>query len=429
MTKLWQKDNIRLHPLIEKYTVGDDYLLDAALMPYDILGTRAHVLGLKKIGLLKTVESARVIKALDNLKKDWSAGKITIKITDEDCHTVIENYLTEKLPSVGPKIHIGRSRNDQVLTALRLYMKDKLNIIKKEVRLTAALLLKQARKYQSVPLPGYSHGQQAMLSSVGHYYSAYAEALMDDAEFCGAILNQIDKSPLGSAAGFGVALPLDRKFTAKELGFKNIQINSLYCQNSRGKFDSLYLEALTQIMLTLGRFANDMILFASQEFNYFSLPKNLTTGSSIMPQKNNPDGLEIMRGYVNIVIANQLAVKENSKNPLSGYNRDSQLNKKPLLESVDIVLTSLPVVRLYLQNIRPNQKIIESKISPGIFAADIANELVKTKKIPFRQAYQLALSQIANYQINPAKNLASKISLGAPGNLDLTGYKKRLAKN
>lgn len=426
MSKLWQKTGKKLHPLVEKYTVGDDYIFDSKLMPFDIQGTKAHIKGLQKIGIFTKGELSKLLKALTKLDKEFSRGKVKIKIADEDCHTVIENYLTKKFKKLGQKVHTGRSRNDQVLTAIRLYMKSSLDELRKSTKRLAKEFLEYAEKYKNIPLPGYSHTQQAMLSSIGHYFCSFTESLIDDLNFLDKTYHHINKNPLGSAAGFGVSLLLDREFTTKELGFKNTQINSLYCQNSRGKFESIYLESLLQIMLTLGRFANDLLLFTSQEFNFFKVSNSLVTGSSIMPQKRNLDAMEILRGNVSVIMSNQQLIQNLVKNLVSGYNRDLQLIKKPLMESTDIALSSLEIVSLYLKGITPNEKIISEKISKEIFAADIATEMAKKNKTPFRLAYKQALKGIKKYKVNFQQNINSKVSLGAPGNLDMNYYKNLL---
>ena len=348
-------------------------------MPFDIQASRAHAKGLQKIGILSSLELKEILNGLDSLEKDFEAGKIRITPEDEDCHTVIENYLVEKVGDAGRKLHTGRSRNDQVNTAVRLYMKHSLAELRTSCISLAEKFLKLAEKHKNVPMPGYSHTQQAMLSSLGHYFSAFTESLLDDADFIALIEKQIDKNPLGSAAGFGTSIPVDREFTTKELGFAGAQVNSLYCQNSRGKFESVYMETQAQVMLTLGKFANDMLIFTSQEFDFFAVDESLTTGSSLMPQKHNLDVMEILRGNVSVVIANQLMVKNISKNLISGYNRDGQLIKKPLFESTKIVSDSLEVVGLVLERLTPKKKNLESKITPGIFTADIANKLVTEK--------------------------------------------------
>ncbi|MSR79072.1 MAG: argininosuccinate lyase [Candidatus Taylorbacteria bacterium] len=427
MAKLWNKTGTKTHPVIEKYTAGSDYVFDKELLPFDVVASKAHAKGLQKEGILTRKETKALLGAFDALSKDFGLGKIAITSEDEDCHTVIENYLIKRLGATGKKIHTGRSRNDQVLVALRLYMKAHLLKLQKECGELAMVFLQFAEKYKNVPMPGYSHTQQAMLSSVGHYFSAYAESLLDDADLLGSILKNIDKNPLGSAAGFGTALPIDREYTTKELGFASVQQNTLYCQNSRGKFESLFLEGVAQVMLTLGKFAHDLVLFTSQEFGFFSIDPSLTTGSSIMPQKQNLDAMELLRGNVSVVVSNQLMIKDISKNVLSGYNRDLQLIKKPLMESVAITHDSLEVAELFLKGITPNSETIKAKITQSIFAADIANQLVE-KGIPFRDAYTQALDVLEKQTVDMKKNLASKKTLGAPGNLQLGMLKRRAMK-
>ena len=426
MTKLWQKDGSSLHPKIEKYTVGDDYIWDKQIMPYDIEASLAHAKGLEKIGILNSDELDKIAIALSELKSDWQNGKIKITIQDEDCHTVMENYLVAKLGDVGKKIHTGRSRNDQVLTAVRLYMKADLDIIKQLALDLAQTFLVQAEKYQDIAMPGYSHTQQAMLSSVGHYYASFVESLLDDIEFLSSVKKYIDKSPLGSAAGFGVNLDLPREFVADELGFASVQTNSLYCQNSKGKFESAYLESLSQIMMTLSKFATGVLMFTSQEFKFFAIDSSLMTGSSIMPHKKNLDVLEIMRGNASVVHANQMMIKELYKNLMSGYNRDTQLMKKPMLESMKIVKDSLEVAKLFLQGIVPDKKSIETKININIFMADLANQLVVETGVSFRDAYLQAVDKIDEYKIEMSDEVKKKISLGAAGNLDLDCYKDKI---
>lgn len=417
--KLWQKNTEdTLHPLIEKYTVGtSDHLFDIHIFPYDVIASKAQANMLEKINILTKEENQNLQTYLDILMDKFERGEIEIREEDEDCHTVIENFLVEKCGDAGKKIHTGRSRNDQVLVASRLFAKAKIQEVIEEIKKLENQFLSHAKKYEFLPLPGYTHTQQAMLSSGGHYFSAHAESLQNDREFLEKVLQQIDQNPLGSAAGYGVSLPLDRAMTTKELGFQKIQKNSLWCQLSRGKFESIMMEGLVQTMMTLGGYAQDMVLFTSQEVNFFSANNTVVTGSSIMPQKRNLDGLEILRGNTSSVIAKQLEIKEIVKNSISGYNREKQLIKRPLIESFDIVLNSLKVVSIYLENLTPNQEIIESKITKEMFLADIANEMVETEGIPFREAYAKAYERLDEYKVDFQKNIQSKISLGAPGNL------------
>ena len=425
MTKLWKKSGTKTNPDIEKYTAGTDYLFDRVLMPFDIAASRAHAKGLEKAHILSKDELTKILATLDELETSVEAGTVTITPEDEDCHTVIENHLVEKLGDIGKKIHTARSRNDQVATAVRLYMRQHLGEIRVKVKALAAQFIEFAEKYKDVPMPGYSHTQQAMLTTLGHYAGAYAESLLDDVDFLKAVGEQIDKSPLGGAAGFGTSIPIDRDFTAKEMGFGRVQVNSLYVQNSRGKIESLYLEGLAQVMLTLQRFASDVLLFTTQEFDFFDVDESLTTGSSIMPHKKNLDVLELVRGNGSVVIADQLSVKELAKGLTSGYHRDVQLMKKPLFESTTIVAESIEVVGIVLGGLLPKPQHIENKIRDDICTADVANELVQKKGMPFRDAYKKAADAKAG-NVDLKKNIASKKSLGAPGNLGLDILRKRL---
>ena len=426
--KLWQKSSgTKLHPLLEAYTVGDDPMLDLRLLPFDIAASMAHAKGLRAIGMLTAKEAALLLTALKKLRHEAEKGQVTITVQDEDCHTVIENFLIAELGDLGKKIHTGRSRNDQVLVALRLFLRDALASIGAAAAELAGQFLTKAKRHQWVPFPGYSHTQQAMLSSLGHYYGSFTESLLDDLDLLNAIKKHIDANPLGSAAGFGVALPLDRNGTTATLGFSRLQLNALYCQASRGKCESVFLEALVQMMLTLGRFATDMLFFTSQECGYFHADDTLVTGSSIMPQKRNLDGLEILRGSVRVIVHHQHGIQDIAACLLSGYNRDLQLLKKPLIESVDICMKSIAIASLYLEGLTPDEENICRKITPGIFLADVATAMAKEKGIPFRDAYRLA-AQAPPASHDLRENIRSKISLGAPGNLQLGRYAQRLKR-
>lgn len=315
-----------------------------------------------------------------------------------------------------------------MLVALRLFMRESLGKARDASVDLATAFLDAAEMYKNTPLPGYSHTQQAMLSSVGHYYASILESLLDDICVLTMISKQVNANPLGSAAGFGVTFPLDRQFTTETLNFSRMQINSLYCQNSRGKFESLFMEGLVQIMLTLGRFAQDALLFTSQEFGFFDVDPLLTTGSSIMPQKKNLDGLEILRGNLSVLSGNQHIIQGLAKGVMTGYNRDFQLMKKPLMESAHIVHQSIGIAKLYVQGMRPKEDRIRLSITSEIFRADIANTLVAEKGIPFRDAYLMAKQQEPSTSPDFQANIDSKISPGAPGNLFLDVYRAQLAE-
>ncbi|MBI5414501.1 argininosuccinate lyase [Candidatus Peregrinibacteria bacterium] len=429
MSQLWKKSHTGApNPFFQKYTTGTDPIFDLELFPFDVKASTLHVKMLQKIGILSKSELKKLLSGFEKLLKKYEAGKITILSEDEDCHTIIENEMIKICGETAKKIHTGRSRNDQVLVALRLLMIQKLTEILRKLKKVSGGFVNFAEKYQGTPFPGYSHTREAMLSSIDHYFLGYTELLLNDYEYLKFAKKQTSQNPLGTGAGYGSSFPLDREMTTKELGFEKIQLNSLSTQLSRGKFELFTMDALVQLMLTLGKFANDICYFSMDELQYFLLDDAITTGSSMMPQKRNPDGFEILRGFTSVVIGNQHAIQGISQNSFTGYNRDFQLIKKPLLESLTIVSNSLEFVSLALTHLKPNQKNIEQKISSGIFAADIANDLVKEKKIPFRDAYKMAMQKIGTQKINLQENIRSKISLGAPGNAQLEWYKKMIEK-
>ncbi len=427
MTKLWKKPSSgKIHPFFQKYTTGTDNIFDIKLFPFDIQASIVHIKMLQKIGILTKPELSKLLQGFEKLKKKYTDGKIKIRFEDEDCHTVIENEMIALCGDTAKKIHTGRSRNDQVLVAIRLYTLSELQKIQKQLKQVLTHFLDFAEQYQKIPFPGYSHTRQAMLSSIDHYILGYIDLLLSDFEYLNFAISQTSKNPLGTGAGYGSSFALDREMTTEELDFSKTQINSLAPQLSRGKCELCTLDALVQLIVTLGKFSQDIIFFTSEETSYFTLSDIITTGSSMMPQKRNPDGFEILRGYVNVIMGNQHTIQGICKNSFTGYNRDFQLIKKPLFESLDIVQDSLKFLFMALKNIVPNQEKIEEKIDRGIFSVDIANTLVQKKGIPFRDAYHLAMKQLGEHKADLQENIASKISLGAPGNTQLKWYKNKI---
>lgn len=423
MAKLWQTKSTALHPLVEKYTVGKDYILDTKLLPYDIEASKAHAQALVKMKILSESEFQKLKTALNEILKLYKEGKFEIKQSDEDCHTAIENYLTEKCGVLGKKIHTCRSRNDQVLVATRLYTKNELKQISRELINVQKTFLKIAKKYEFVPMPGYTHTRRAMPSSVGHWASAYVEELINDHMILESAFKLNDQNPLGAAAGFGINMPLDRKLTTKLMGFDRVQVNTLYCVNSRGPSESFILSVMTKIMMTLGRLAGEMIWFSTPEFSFFNLPNEFTTGSSIMPQKKNPDVFEVLRGNVNVVVALQSQIRDISKNLISGYNRDTQLTKEPLIEGLELTKRSLEIVSLVMDKVTPNKENLMKSIAPEFLAVNEANRLVKNG-MAFRDAYQNVKENLDKLTVDdPVKVIKETNSLGAPGNLRLQDYK------
>jgi argininosuccinate lyase len=423
MPKLWQTKSTKLHPLVEKYTVGNDYVLDMRLLPFDIQASKAHAAALVKAGILTKSEYGKLNRGLNEILNLHSQGKFVIKQSDEDCHTAIEGYLVEKLGDLGKKIHTCRSRNDQVLVATRLYSRKKLKQISAELIKLEKVFLQMAKRYEFVPLPGYTHTRRAMPSSIGHWAAAYFEEMTNDHKLLETAYWLNDQNPMGAAAGFGVNIPLDRNLTTKLLGFKRVQVNSLYAVNSRGTTESYILSVLTKIMMTLGRLANEMIWFTTPEFNFFHLPVEFTTGSSIMPQKRNPDIFEIVRSNVNVIVALQTQVKDISKNLISGYNRDTQLTKEPLIKGMGIARRSLEVMALVMSEIKPNKPVLMKSLAPEFFAVHEANRLVK-EGMPFRDAYTYVKEHLSELKVkDPVKAIKEVVSLGGPGNLQLNRYK------
>ncbi len=426
MAKLWQSDLTKLHPLVEKYTVGNDFELDKRLLPFDIEASKAHAQALLQAKILSRAEYQKLVRGLNEILKLHQQGKFVIKPSDEDCHTAIENYLVEKLGPLGKKIHAARSRNDQVLVATRLYTRKKLGQISAELIKTQKVFLQLAKKYEFLPLPGYTHTRRAMPSSVGHWAAAYLEELINDHQLLETAYELNDQNPLGAAAGFGVNINIDRNLTTRLLKFKRLQVNSLYAVNSRGPTESYILSVLTKIMMTLGRLANEIIWFTMPEFNYFIIPNEFTTGSSIMPQKKNPDVLEILRSNVNVIAALQTQAKDISKNLISGYNRDTQLTKEPLIKGLGIARRSLEIVALVMSKIKPNKPVLMKSLAPEFFAVHEVNKLVK-QGLPFREAYQQVKKNINKIRVrDPVKALKEVVSIGGPGNLQLSKY--RLSK-
>ncbi|MCK5735243.1 MAG: argininosuccinate lyase, partial [Spirochaetaceae bacterium] len=331
MSKLWSK-GYELDALMEEFTVGDDYILDKRLIPSDVLGSMAHAVMLRDIGLLESSEEASLHKGLLVILEEHEKGEFLIQKSDEDGHTAIENRLVLLAGDAGKRIHLGRSRNDQVLTVTRIWMRQYLMNLVSAGAVLVSELLNFAEKNKNVPMPGRTHMQPAMPSSVGLWAGGFAEQLLDDVKGAASLFPRFDQCPLGSAAGYGTSLPLDREKTAELLGFSRVQVNTAYCGLSRGKFESTLLDALDQIALTLSKMAQDLILFSMPEFGWFTLPQELCTGSSIMPQKRNPDGLELMRAKSASVGAWAQQVKAVIRSLPSGYNRDYQDTKGPLMQ-------------------------------------------------------------------------------------------------
>lgn len=424
MKKLWQK-NWKLDTFIESFETKDDLLLDQKLVKFDVYGSMAHAKMLAKIGILSKLELTKAIAGLLEILELSKEKKFKLESGDEDVHSKIENFLTEKYGDVGKKIHTGRSRNDQVLTDLRLFSKEHILYVWKEVLNTVISFHAFARKYEFIPMPGYTHTQKAMPSSVGMWASSFVESFIDDLSLIENTYLLNDQSPLGSAAGYGVPLNLDREFTAKLLGFKSIQINSLYCQNSRGKIEGAVISSLISVLSTINKFATDVLLFTSTEFNYFNIVNKFCSGSSIMPQKKNVDIAELLRSKVHIALGNYQQVISLSTNLPSGYNRDLQDTKKPLIESLEITQDSIKATNILINNMKPKVLNLTRSLTPEIFATHYALDLV-AKGTPFREAYQIASNGITDYESNLDEIIKKSTHIGGTGNLCLTQLEDKI---
>ncbi|WP_320123342.1 argininosuccinate lyase [uncultured Sphaerochaeta sp.] len=418
MSKLWQKD-YSLDSLMEEFTVSNDYILDQQLVIADCLGSIAHARGLHQIGVLDAEELASLEEGLKKIISLKMEDSFPITKENEDCHTAIEGFLTEEYGEVGKKIHTGRSRNDQVQTALRIWMRE---FTLKLCRATGELcetLLSFAEKYAEVPMPGRTHMQIAMPSSLGLWAASYAEELYDEAQHLMHLSWLFDQSPLGSAASYGVPLPLERQFTAEQMGFTRVQNNVLYANNSRGKFEAILLDGCDYIALTLSKLAQDLILFTLPEFGYFSLPKELCTGSSIMPQKKNPDGLELARSRSSLVSSCAARVKSIIRSLPSGYNRDFQDTKEPLLAGTKATWQLVQIFGRMMDGLQVNEDALIAGCTPELYATDVVLQGVLEGK-NFRDTYKdvgLHLEQVA--KADPLQTIMNRSSIGTTGNLGL----------
>jgi argininosuccinate lyase len=424
--KLWSK-GYELAPLVERYEAGRNAALDAALLRYDIWGSLAHARMLAAVGLLVAGEWRALHGGLRALLAEAEYGLLRPTTAQEDVHTAVENALVERLGAVGKKLHTGRSRNDQVLLDLRLYAKDALHDMADALLATADTLLALARAHEWTPMPGYTHMRRAMLSSVGLWASSFAEALLDDCLPLAAAYALNDQSPLGSAAAYGVPLPLDRALVARLLGFARPHHNVLAAANARGKVEAAVAQALALVMLDLGKWAQDVLLFATSEFGFFAFPAELTGGSSIMPQKRNLDALELVRARAHTAIALPAQMLHTLAGLPSGYNMDYQETKAPLFEALALCRESLEVVALYAAALRVDEGRLRAACTPELFATDRAYELAR-EGLPFRDAYRQVADDPAGQAVGDlAARLRARSHEGATGNLGLASVATRLA--
>jgi argininosuccinate lyase len=385
--KLWQTKGARLDPLIEQFTIADDYLIDQKLVPYDLKASLSHAQMLKQMGIITDQELKDATKGFAEILSKWEQGQFTITKEQEDGHTAIEQYLTKYYGAIGKKIHTARSRNDQSLVMLRLFMKDQLTIIKLETAKLIKKLNAKADENSKVPMPGYTHLQKAMPTTIGVWLDSFKAALEDFQVLLLATSKIIDQNPLGSASGFGVSnLTLDRELTTKNLDFAKTQENPQYCGFSRGFFENIVLQTLSNIMIIASKLATDLLLFTTSEFAFFSLPTEFTTGSSIMPQKRNYDLLEIMRGNFKVFAGYQNQIENIISSITSGYQRDLQLTKKPFINGVELCLSTISVLSRIIPELKPNLKNLQNAMTEDLFLTNKVYDLV-SQGISFRDAY------------------------------------------
>ncbi len=414
--KLWDK-GFSTDKKIDLFTVGNDRELDLILAKYDVIGNVAHAKMLHSIGLLTAEELNLLEVELGFILADIENGNFIIEDSFEDVHSKIEFLLTEKLGDIGKKIHTARSRNDQVLVDVHLYLKDALNEISEEVDGLFDLLISLAEHYKNVLLPGYTHLQIAMPSSFGLWFSAYAETLIDDIYFIKAAYKVADQNPLGSAAGYGSSFPIDRDFTTKALNFETLKFNSVAAQMGRGKLEKSVAFAISSVASTLSKMSMDICLYMSQNFNFISFPDELTTGSSIMPHKKNPDVFELIRGKCNKLQALPFEFTLITNNLPSGYHRDLQLLKEGLIPSFSTLKSCLEMLTYSLKNIQVKEHIIEDQKYLYLFSVEEVNKLVQSG-VPFRDAYKIVGKNIQDGTFNPDKKV-DHTHKGSVGNLCL----------
>ncbi len=424
MAKLWAK-GYELDAVVEQFTTGEDYLLDMALVKWDCLGSVAHASMLAKIGVLTQEEFQSLRKRLSEIVDLHAKGEFVLAREDEDVHTAVEGDLTKSLGDVGKKLHTARSRNDQIILDLRLYMRDKLLQVVDAAAALIDVLVAFAEKHKAVPIVGRTHFQRAMPSSVGLWAGAIAESLLDDIELAKTAYAIADQCPLGSAASYGVNLDIDRQYVSDALGFARVQNNVLYVNNSRGKVEAIILSALAQIMNDLAKMASDVILWSMPEFDYFKLPPEFCPGSSLMPQKRNPGPFELTRAKATTVAGHLMNVLELVRPLISGYHRDFQDTKKPLMAGIDITLAALRVNAVTMAKVVVDAEQCVAAFTPEVFATDRVLGMVKNG-MPFRDAYrEVAKSLDATEMEDPRANILAKTHLGATGNLGLDLARKR----
>ncbi len=386
--KLWSKSNTNISGQIERFTVGRDKEFDLLLARFDVQGSIAHVTMLGEVGLMPADEATLAIEELKNIAAEIEAGKFLIEDGVEDVHSQVELMLTRRIGDAGKKIHSGRSRNDQVAVDIKLFLKDAVLEIRDETKKVFDLLIEKSEAFRDHLLPGYTHFQIAMPSSFGLWLGAYAEALTDDMEMLAAAYHITNKNPLGSGAGYGSSFPLNRSRTTELLGFKQPNWNAVYAQMSRGRTERAVATGISAIASSLGKLAMDCCLYLSQNFGFISFPSELTTGSSIMPHKKNPDVFELIRAKCNLIQATPQQLTLLLNNLPSGYHRDLQLTKEVLFPAIQELLACLKMTHLMISNMQVTENILDAEKYRYLFSVEMVNDLVN-QGIPFRDAYKM----------------------------------------
>lgn len=413
--KLWQKSSSSINKEIERFTIGKDKEMDLFLAKHDVLGTLAHIKMLESIDLLTHNEWEILTQALQTIYREIEAGNFVIEDGIEDVHSQVESLLTERLGDIGKKIHSGRSRNDQVLVDLKLFIRHELQDIVAHVQPLFDLLIAQSNKYKDVLLPGYTHYQVAMPSSFGLWFGAYAESLVDDMILLQAAYKVANKNPLGSAAGYGSSFPLKRQMTTDLLGFEQLNYNVVYAQMGRGKTEKVVASALASIASTLAKLSQDVCLYISQNFGFISFPTQFTTGSSIMPHKKNPDVFELIRAKSNKIIALPTQIALITANLASGYHRDLQMIKESFLPVFQELKDCLSIATSALAAIEVKENIVKDKMYQYMFSVEVVNKSV-LDGMPFRDAYKKIGDDINDGTYEPLMDL-NHTHEGSIGNL------------
>lgn len=437
MSTLWSKGT-QATELVEDFTVGNDRILDMRLAEYDVKGSLAHIAMLESIGLLTSEELATLTAALNQILGEIERGEFVLEDDVEDIHSQVELLLTRRLGDIGKKIHSGRSRNDQVLVDVKLFLKDEVLKVREEVLSLFETLQALSEKYKDVLLPGYTHGQVAMPSSFGLWFGAYAEGLADDMYMLAGAYNVTDQNPLGSAAGYGSSFPLDRQLTTDLLGFASLDYNVVAAQLSRGKSERAVASAIGAVALTLNKFAADCCMYMSPNYGFIKFPDELTTGSSIMPHKKNPDVWEIMRGNCNRIMATETQISMLCSNMPHGYHREFQLLKDILFPSLELIHKCLQMADYMLQHIKVNEGILDAPIYDCLFTVEEVNRRT-LEGMPFRDAYKTVGIEVnegkfryqgaagkSNGQLTPAD--LKHTSLGSLGNLCTEQIRQKMLK-